>query len=222
MKRIACATLLLLSLSCLTVLRPGAAQTAGASASGTYKFILESSFVKYVEFSARTDDKGLTSGTMTFSDEAKISDRDVEDPEDQGSGDPAPFYMKADLDILTVEKNRALMSGIIIDSSLRGYIGRWVQLVVEDGGTSGETPDRLTWRFCRPEQGGWIPSDAEVPGDDGAWLSWWATDAERKDDVGIPSKSLIPDEKRRCEVFPFAVYPFEEPKRWEGDIVVRP
>jgi hypothetical protein len=221
MKRILCA-LLLLALTCFAVSRSSVAQTTGSSASGTYRFIFESSFVKYVEFDARTDERGLTSGVMTFTDEAKISDRDVEDPNDRGSGDPIPFYMKADLDTLAVEKNRALMSGMVVDSSHQRYIGKWVQLVVEDGGVNGETPDRLTWRFCQPERGGWVPSDAEVPGDNGAWLSWWATDAERKDDVGIASPNLIPDEKRRCEVFPFEAYPYVETKRWEGDIVVRP
>jgi len=220
MKSMAWALFLALSALGLAAPQIAEAQSAGSSASGVYRFIMEDNLTKYVEFSARTDDRGTTTGVMTFNDEAKVSDRDPEETDEGGSGDPVPFYMKAEFDTLTVEKNRALMSGVVLDSSLRGYIGRWVQLVVEDSRDDPKLPDRLVWRFCRREAGGWVPSDAEVPGDRGAWMSWWATDAERKYDVGIPSKNLIPDETRRCEVYPLQSYSFAEIKRWEGNIEV--
>ena len=220
MKNTACVSFLALFLLSLVTPHVGTAQTAGQSASGHYKFIMEDDLMKYVEFDSSTDEGGVTTGTMVFTDDARISDPDV-DGTGEGSDDPDTFYMKTDFDTLTVEKNRALMSGSIVDSSHRGYIGRWVQLVVEDNGDNFERPDRLVWRICRQQPGGWIPSDAEVPGDDGAWLSWWATDAERKDDVGIPSPSLIPDEKKRCEVFSLWAYDFAVINRGEGSIVVR-
>lgn len=219
MKSIACASIFALILLGFAPPPPTSAQTAGQSANGIYKFLLEDDLAKYVEFAASTDDRGVTTGSMTFTDDAKVSDKD-----DEGTpvGDPAPFYVKANFDTLTVEKNRALMSGMVMDSSHRGYIGKWLQLVVEDNINNKEVPDQLVWRLCERQPGGWVPEDAEVPGDRGAWMSWWATDAEQKGDVGIPSKNLIPDEKARCEVISVWSYSFADLKRWDGDIVIKP
>jgi hypothetical protein len=195
------------------------AQTPGASARGSYKFILDDELVKTVEFSAVNDAKGNTTGDFTFTDEAKIPDTD--DPEDPEAGDPPPsFYVKARLDHLTVEKNRALLSGTVLDSSHKTYIGKWVQLVVEDNGANPERPDRLTWMHCLPRTVGWIPSDAERDRDDGAFLHWWATDAERDDDIGIPSIDLVPKEDTGCLVLPLRAYEFAYPLKWSGDIAV--
>ena len=185
MKSIGFASISALFLLSFTAPRPATAQTVGPSASGSYWFLLEDELVKSVEFSATTDAKGITTGQMTFTDQAKISD--VDDVEDPGQGDAPPeFYIKANLDGMTIEKNRAVMSGTVMDSSHRNYIGRWVQLVVEDN-RELRVPDNLTWWFCRPQSLGWVPTDAELAFDDGAYLRWWATDAERKDDVGVPS-----------------------------------
>jgi hypothetical protein len=223
MKRVTCLLISALFLSGLVASHRAAGQTSGSSANGDYRFIADDGLTKYVAFEARNDDNGVTMGHMTFSDQAKIVDRDVDGDEEFGSGDTPPeFYVKAEFESLTVEKNRALMSGVVRDSSHRSYIGKWVVLVVEDNGDNLKVPDRVTWRFCRQETGGWIPSDAERKDDDGAWLRWWATDAERRDDVGIPSKNLIPGETRGCEPFPLVSYTFVDPRRWEGIIQVRP
>lgn len=220
MKSIALASILVLSLLSLVTPQMAAAQTAAQSANGLYQFAFEDGLVKSVEFDARTDERGFTSGYMAFTDEAKISDQDPDDPR---SGDvPAAFYMKAEFDVLTIEKNRALMSGTIMDSSHREYIGRWVQLVVEDNGDNLKVPDKLTWSFCQRDPGGWVPSDAERKDDDGAYLRWWATDAERKDDVGIPSKNLISNEQRSCQIYPLQWYEFATIRRGEGRITVIP
>jgi hypothetical protein len=211
MKNLGFVSILMLS---LTVPQPAAAQEAR----GVYRFLLEDDAVKYVEFEAWTDEKGYAAGQMVFTDEARISDGDEE-----GEGEPAEFYMKANLGSITVEKNRALMSGTVLDSSHRSYIGRWVQLVVEDSGDNLKEPDRLTWAFCRPREGWWIPSDAEWKDDEGAYLHWWATDAERKDDVGIPSPNLLPDnEDSGCQIHPLWSYALADVSKYEGDIVVRP
>lgn len=221
MKRIFCASLLAMSL--LSFAAPGhtAAQTAGQSAKGAYRFSLEDDLTKYVEFDARTDDRGVTSGYMTFTDEAKIPDKDVnpdDDSREQEAG--SEIYVKVEFDFMTVEKNRAVMNGTVMDSSHRTYVGRWVQLVVEDNGDNFKLPDRLTWVFCRPEPGGWIPTDYERKYDDGAYLRWWATDYERKDDVGIPSKSYISNELRSCQTYTLSTYNFVDAKKGEGNIVV--
>jgi hypothetical protein len=191
-------------------------QSASAqSASGTYRFMLEDEVVRYLDFNAERE-----TGQMTFLDPQPVPD--VDDPENPEQGEaPKELYIKAELDTLTVEKNQALMSGTIVDSSHRTYIGKWVQLVVEDNGTNPEVPDRLTWSFCPPRPGGWVPSDAELKYDDGAYLRWWATDAERKDDVGIPSVDLLARDEG-CQVHPLWLYPFAEVLKPEGDIVVKP
>lgn len=198
------------------------AQTAGPSASGTYQWVFEDDLVKSVEFAASTDARGFTSGQMTFFDPSPIAD--VDDPEDPRAGDPPKeFYLKAEFNVLTIEKNRALMSGTVRDSSHQTYIGRWVQLVVEDNGDNSREPDRIIWSFCKAREGGWVPSDAERKDDDGAYLRWWATDAERKDDVGIPSANLLGNtEEKSCPVFPLFSYSFIEPLKWDGDVVVLP
>lgn len=205
--------------SLLVLVSLAASQPAGAQyATGIYRFILDDELVKYVDFEARSDGK-LTFGQLTFTDEAWISDYDPEDPEPGDS--PRELYLKVSLDSLSVERNQAILGGTVTDSSHRSYIGKWVQLVVEDNGDNVEVPDRLTWSFCQPPPGSWVPTDAELPRDDGAYLSWWATDAERKDDVGIPSRNLLA-KPTSCTVLPLAVYPFADLLKWEGDIVVRP
>jgi hypothetical protein len=201
---------------CISV--PASAQTG--SASGTYRFVMEDGFSKSVEFNASSDERGATTGQMSFRDEAGVS----EQGEDGGHRDdpPAEFFMTASLDSLTIDRNRAVMGGTITDSSNRDYIGRWVQLVVEDNGNGGEEPDKLTWCFCKPEEGGWVPSDAEIRDDEGAYWHWWATDAERRDDVGVQSENIIPGNKTSCKVLPLSLYEFAEVRSAEGAIVVQP
>ena len=206
MKNLGFASILVLS---LTIPQFATAQTA----SGTYRFLLEDDLIKSVEFQA--DERG---GSMTFTDEAKVLDGD--DIEDPRRGDATPIYVKADFNDFTVEKNRALMSGIVLDSSHTSYIGTLVQLVVQDN-AENRVPDTLSWTFCKPRDRGWVPSDAEVKDDDGAYLRWWATDAERKDDVGVPSQDLLSNEGD-CPVFPVWEYALVDPNKWEGDIVVKP
>ena len=198
------------------------AQTSGPSASGTYKFVLDDDLSKSVEFNATSDERGTTTGQMTFKDEAVIVEQDVDGVGDLKEGSSSEFYMTANLNSLTIDRNRAVMGGTVADSSNPSYIGRWVQLVVEDNGDGQEEPDRLTWCFCQPEEGGWVPADAEVPGDEGAWWKWWATDAELKDDAGVQSTNIIPGYKTSCKILPLSVYPFADLKSSEGQIQVQP
>lgn len=222
MKRVLCATMLILSLLCLSAPRPSTAQDKGGYAEGRFWFTTEDGVTRYVEFNAASNGDTATGG-MTFNDTSKVPDDDNDgDPPPKPPASPSEFYVKAEFDGLTVEKNRAIMSGVVRDSSHRSYVGRWVQLVVEDNAENPRLPDRLTWAFCRPEPGGWVPSDYERPGDNGAYLSWWATDYERKDDVGIPSKNLIPGQTKGCRLYTLSAFDYVNPYKWEGDIVVRP
>ena len=217
MKSIVRASILLLSLVSLSATQSAVAQ----SSSGRYQFIVEGDYVKYLEFDARTDGD-TTTGRMSFTDQARVSLKEPNDEEPPPPDDGAPeFFVTVEFDSMTVEKNRAVMGGTVRDSSHRFYIGLWVQLVVEDNGVEIKRPDQVMWGFCKPPAGSWIPTDAELKYDDGAFMRWWATDAERKDDVGIPSKSRIPGEMRGCEVYSLGAYNYADLKRWEGDIVVR-
>jgi hypothetical protein len=224
MKTIACVSIFVLFLISLAIPFSGmsaSAQTSGPSASGSYKFVLEDDFAKFIEFKAASDERGTTAGEMTFRDEAGSP---LEDGEAGGYPDKpsAEFYLTANLDSLKIDRNQAVMGGTVTDSSDRRYIGKWVQLVVEDNGDGKETPDKLSWCFCQPEEGGWVPADAELKEDDGAWWKWWATDAERKDDVGVQSTNIIPGNKKGCQIFSLSDYPFADIRAGEGQIQVLP
>ncbi len=52
-------------------------------------------------------------------------------------------------------------------------------------------------------------------------MSWWATDAERKDDVGIPSPNLVPGTLKACKVNPLSSYEFASILKGEGAIQIK-
>jgi hypothetical protein len=212
LKRVCLSLFLLCLFSSLVSAQAGAAN-------GTYKFVMDDGFLKYLEFDAKSDDRGTTTGFMKFTDEAKIFFQDLDGTGEPPKDEPVEFSMSADLDSMTIEKNRAVISGVVRDSSYRSYIGKWVQLVIEDN-DGIEVPDQLSWSFCEPQQGGWIPQDAEDPNDKGAFMSWWATDAERKDDVGIPSPNLIPGNLKGCQVYHLFSYDFASILKWDGAIQI--
>ena len=205
--------LLFVAIPSLTFGQPG-------NTNGTYKFIMEDELMKYFEFDARTDERGTTTGYMQFTDEAKILFQDVDGTGDMPREEEVAFSMTAEFDSMTIEKTRAVIGGFVRDSNYRSYIGKWVQLVVEDN-DGIEVKDRFVWSVCQPEQGGWIPSDAEVPGDQGAYMSWWSTDNERKDDVGIPSPNIIPGNLKGCKVYTLLGYEFAPILKGEGEITIR-
>ena len=194
------------------------AQTGAAS--GRFKFFIEDELWKSFEFDASSDERGGATGFMQFTDDAKIVFQDVDGTGDDPKEEPVPFFMKADFETMTIEKNRAVINGVVRDSSYRSYIGKFVQLMIEDN-DGVEVPDKFVWSFCTPEPGGWIPQDAEDPNDRGAFLSWWATDAERKDDVGIPSPNLIPGSLKSCKVLPLQAYEFANILKGEGSISIK-
>jgi hypothetical protein len=212
-----CAVLFVLT---LVVATPSIASAQAGLATGAFKFIVaeEERALKAFEFEARTDEKGNTTGFMKFTDEAKIMFEDVDgtgDPQDE----PGQFFMTAALDSMKIEKNTAVISGVVRESSHRSYVGKWIQLVIEDNDGT-RVADQFGWSFCQPDLGGWIPSDAEVPGDNGAFMKWWATDAERKDDVGVPSPNIIPGSLKACVVHPVRAYEWATIFKGDGDIKI--
>lgn len=228
MKRVFCVTILALSLLIVSAPRQSSAQTQQV-AEGRFSFMTGDGVARFVEFSATGDGKGNANGRMTLNDTSQIPDDDTDgDPPPKPREGPTEFFITAEFDAMTVENNRAVISGVVRESSHQTYLGRYVQLVVEDNANTRLPSDRLSWGFCRPLPGGWVPSDNEVKDDRGAFLSWWATDAERKDDVGVPSRPAAGTEtKGGCQIYSLASYFTREdtyvtPEKWEGDIVVRP
>lgn len=219
MKKIVYAAILALALLTMTAPWLTSAHPGGPSANGSYRFESEDNFTKTAEFYANGDERGTTTGRFIFTDDAGVIEADPDAMQEQYERLDA-FSMTADLDSLTIENNRALMGGIVRESTHRNYIGKWVQLVVEDN-LGSERPDKLSWRMCDQQPSGWTPSDAEDPRDEGASLSWWATDAEREDDRGVASISVMPGTTRGCPTFPLASYRFPS-SRGEGQIQVLP
>jgi hypothetical protein len=216
MKSIVCASLLAFLLSFSVQL--ATAQTSGSSASGKFQFSLEDGYTKYVEFDARKQADGSTIGQVFFSDEATLVEQDLD-----GTGDPnlpakyPGFYIKAEFDDLTVNKNQAVMSGTISDSSIRAFIGQRVLLTVEDNGDNTRVPDKLTWGIYKPLEKTETPTDAERKVDEGAGTRWTTSDAERKDDVEVvyPKDPTITSQS-----FEFPAYAFVDVERGAGDIQV--
>ncbi|HEX8176241.1 MAG TPA: hypothetical protein VF543_14080 [Pyrinomonadaceae bacterium] len=193
------------------------AQTVDQYARGTYQFSFDDGYTKYVEFDARGSGNGSAVGQVFISDEAPYSTQDVdgagERPESQKG-----FYIKAQFDSLLVNKNQAVMAGVIDDSSIRSLIGQRVLLTVEDNGDNTRVPDKLTWGVYKSTEISWTPSDAERKEDEGVGLRWVATDAERKDDEGI---AMPRDESINTSRFPVSSYSFVEAERAAGDILVQ-
>jgi hypothetical protein len=204
MKTMVLALIISLAMVSLAFTRP----MSGPNASGTYRFGLAGDATAQLEFDAQADERGVTTGRMTFTDTVTLLEGEPDDTGWRNEGEPSGFLLSADFDSLTVENNRALMAGVVRDSSNRSYIGRWVQLVVEDNGDDPERPDKFMWRICQPAASGWTPQDSEDPRDEGVTMHWWATDAEREDDKGVASPNLMPGSTPGCPRHSLSSYRF--------------
>lgn len=219
-KSIVCASILALSLLCLTP-RMTAAQTGGSSADGRLEFSIEERLPKNIDFRAITNIDGSAAGEMTFSGPAEFPDQDVDGTGRAGfSGSLSNHLIEVRFNGLVVERNQAMMSGIVTGSNLEDYIGQRVLLVVEDNdGSEERVQDTLTWGLYKPVVQDWIPTDAELEDDNGARLTWIATDAEREDDKGVPSNQC---QAVNCQSFPLSSFSFIEAQESNGNIEVRP
>jgi hypothetical protein len=184
----------------------------GATAAGSFKFALQDGEIRFVDFKASEGAGGVGSGEMTISDPAVVPVDNPDDPEKTGPG----VLVRARIDCMETSQNTAIMGGEIFDSNVPNAIGQRVLLVVQDNGTTGDQ-DKLTWGLYQPAPK-WVPIDAENPNDRGAFLTWTATDFERRDDVGIP---MPKDPLVQCRTFPGAAYDFPEIKYAGGDLQVQ-
>jgi len=218
MKSIACASLAALLLVSLALPSLTLASADGPSASGSFQFSLDDGQLRNLEFNARVQNNGRTIGEMTFSDQAAVP---VPDPDDTTAINSPGAVMTAKLDCLQIEGNRAVMSGVISESSIANALGLRVLLVVEDNGEGVNipTPDKLTWGVYQSSNTSWTPKDAERDDDNGASLKWIAKDAEREDDTGVPSNQ---SKEIGCKSFPLSSYSFVDIKHGGGNVQVQP
>jgi hypothetical protein len=195
---------------------------SGASSNGSFQFAIAGASGS-IQFDAREHATGAR-GTITFTSTQAVSNEDV-DGDGSGASDLAGVSMEVAVDCVRVNGNRASMSGVISSASAPGYTGLRAILAVEDGGEGSKGgPDRFTWGAYRARQSQtWTPEDAEVPGDNGAMFTWFASDAERIDDVPVPwnyktGKSGLVD----CKSFALGAYAFEDLPHGAGNIQVKP
>lgn len=190
---------------------------SGPSATGSFQFTLEDGAARFLEFNAREQNNGRVVGEMTFSDPASVP---VVDPDNSVAVKSPGALVRASFDCLKITGNRAVMGGVIFESNVASAIGLRVLLVVEDNGEGvNASLDKLTWGVYQPPPTGWTPKDAERDDDNGASLTWIATDSERPDDVGIPSSrsGII-----SCQSFSLSSYSFTDIKHGGGNLQVRP
>ncbi len=195
-----------------------AAQNNGSAANGDFQFALNGASGA-IQFDARQQDSGAK-GQMTFNATLAVSNEDV-DGEGTSSSSLSAVTATVSFDCVRVSGNHAAMSGIVTASSVPAYVGQRAVLAVEDNGEgiNASGLDRFTWGVYKQSARTWTPSDAEVPGDNGWMLSWFATDSERPDDVAIPGRA---SETVDCKSFPFGSYAFESVAHGAGNIQVKP
>ena len=105
--------------------------------------------LRILSFSAASvnAEEGTATGQIDFHDSKPTVDQDVD-----GTGDPdledAPcgVRLQANVDCLHVQDNHAVVGGQVTSASVTRYVGMWVLLFVEDGGT-GKGSDRFSWGF---------------------------------------------------------------------------
>ena len=193
-------------------------ETAGSTVDGRFQIESEGP-TRLIEFHATRSIDGRVSGEAIFRDDSVVN---VEKPSEAVSSDAAQsFFLKADFDCLVINKNKAVMSGSITDSSSRHYVGRRVLVVAQDNGgaTDSSKTDRLTWGIYLSDKKWWVASDSERPADEVSQLSWIASDSERADDEGVPSDK---EQIVGCQSFPLSSFSFINAKQGHGRVRVRP
>lgn len=216
MKRLAsCSVMAVLT---LCVAAP-AALAAGSSASGGVAVTLGDKVTREIKFHAENVDDRTTKGEMVFTDPAATPGFDPEDP-DRSKDQVRGLEIGVAFDCLVVRDNQAVMSGVVVRSDFADAVGERVLLTVEDNALSRERePDRVGWGIYGNHKRDWTPADAELKEDRGWSLTWIATDAERKDDVGV---KIDRDPVIGCDSFPLASYALVDVQPRDGDIQVTP
>ena len=193
MKRVACLSVLVL-LSAVPVVAQNAAL-------GSFNF-KGAEGLQTVEFDASGDERSAQ-GYFTVAGPTLVSDGEIDQEDQKQTVLVKDFTMKVEVDCMNTAGTRTTMGGIVRDSNVRSMIGRIATLTVEDNELQRDPTDRFSFGSYREQDITWFPEDNEVKGDAGWTFSWWATDAERKDDVGY----LVSRTRQvNCRTFPVASY----------------
>jgi hypothetical protein len=211
---------------CVTVifvmsLATGALAASEPAANGNVQVDAGDEVIRDVNFNVKIENDGSTKGDMTFVDPSVTADFD---PDNADAGNPVGLAMRVEFDCLVVQGNRAVMGGVVTESNLADRIKQRVLLVAEDNGEGSEAPapDRLGWGVYSDHRRTWTPADAEVPGDLGATFSWLATDAERDDDVGVPTgEPITQSQVVDCASFPASAYALVNIEHGDGNIQIK-
>jgi hypothetical protein len=220
MKRIASALLLLMFLPFVSPGHLTIAALDGPGANGSYQFSTDNGQTTYIDFNVVEQMNGSTVGEMTFAQDRIESDR-AGHLDDQSTA-PSKFYLKAQIDCLMINKNKAVMSGTVSEANAPSYVGRRVLLVAQDNSqdTNAHKQDRLTWGIYKIPRSDWLPSDSErLEENQGVTPTWIAQDAERTDDVGVISNQ---NDIIGCESFPLSAFSFVDVQHGRGKIHVSP
>lgn len=217
MKRVACASLLMLFFLSLTLPASTGADSEGPSANGSFQFSVEGGQTRDIKFDAKLARDGSTTGEITFRDAGPAVTVSKPTVESEAGEALPPFFAKAACDCLVVRGVEAVMSGTVTESSRENFIGRRVLLSVQDGDSlNPPLRDKLTFGFYKTTVKGWVATDVERP-EDGPAPTWVATDAERPDDPGTLSQK---SDEITCETFPFSSHSFLVAKQGKGKIQV--
>jgi hypothetical protein len=192
---------------------------SGPSTNGSFDFAAASGPLVF-EFNAQQQNNGNTTGEITLTGSVDLPNQDVDgEGIDSGEG-VVDVSMTVSVDCLSVNGNRATLSGEVTESNIGSYVGNRAIMAVEDNGEGKNDPlDRFTWGLYGTPDLTWVATDAELEFDEGVGLTWLATDAEREDDEGVPSNaSTLVD----CHSFPIGAYAFEDLPHGAGNIQVKP
>ena len=121
--------------------------------------------------------------------------------------------LKVATDCVNAAGERAAVSGVITESNISSYVGKRMLVVVED--SNERMLQSFTWRVYDASPRNWTPSDAELPFDNGASFSWYATDAERADDVAVRTKGVNVGD---CRAVSLSSYELEPVRRGAGSL----
>ena len=222
MKRTVLAAVLALMSSICVIKTQSAAQAdgSGPSVSGTFQISSDVGPTQYLEFYARIEKDGNTTGETVFIDSPSSSDPKVVNAESSQSDSATAFFAKAEFDCMVINGNKAVMSGRVTSSSLEQYIGRAFVLAVQDGDNSNPPrKDKLTFGFYRQTAKGWLPLDSERSEEGTGPMAWITQDSERADDTPVLGPKSGPV---GCQSFPISSFSFVDEQQGRGSIQVRP
>ena len=206
----------LLTLTTVSFALPYSAATepVECSTEGSFEITSEGIPTRRIEFNAWMAASGAISGEITIQDDAAAA---VANTEAEAS---PPFFIKAEINCLTIKGNRALLSGNVTDASVERYIGgQLVLLAVDEDGDISQKRDRLTWRFHKPRPKDWLATDSERGDDQINPIAWMARDSERDDDEG--KVISVSNDTVRCESPLLSSSSFSDENHARGNVKVR-